>query len=39
LILIFGGPNATEKPGLTDDNVSSNDKSFLSTFPYLATPW
>ncbi|MGW8121516.1 DUF4331 family protein [Roseivirga echinicomitans] len=39
LILIFGGPDATEKPGLTDDNVSANDKEFLSTFPYLATPW
>ena len=38
LILIFGGPDATENPGLTDDNVDSNDKVFLTTFPYLATP-
>ena len=39
LILIFGGPDATEKPGLTSDNVSANDKPFLSSFPYLASPW
>lgn len=39
LILIFGGPNATSNPGLTSDNVSSNDKAFLTTFPYLANPW
>lgn len=39
LILIFGGPNATDNPGLTSDNVSSNDKAFLSSFPYLASPW
>jgi hypothetical protein len=38
LILLFGGPDAMSNPGLTDDNVSSNDKSFLTTFPYLATP-
>lgn len=38
LILIFGGPDATENPGLTDDHVDMNDKAFLSTFPYLATP-
>jgi hypothetical protein len=38
LILIFGGPDATANPGLTDDNVSSNDKNFLGDFPYLATP-
>jgi hypothetical protein len=25
-------------PGLTTDNVSVNDKPFLSTFPYLASP-
>lgn len=36
LILIFGGPDATSNPGLTDDHVSANDKSFQSTFPYLA---
>lgn len=39
LLLIFGGPDGTEKPGLTDDNVDSNDKPFLSSFPYLASPW
>ncbi len=38
LILIFGGPDATSNPGLTDDNVSANDVAFSSTFPYLAGP-
>jgi hypothetical protein len=38
LILIFGGPDAMANPGLTDDHVSQNDKAFLSTFPYLASP-
>lgn len=38
LILIFGGPNAMSNPGLTDDHVDGNDKSFLTEFPYLATP-
>lgn len=39
LILIFGGPNAMANPGLTSDNVSSNDKPFLTSFPYLAAPF
>ncbi|NNE25350.1 MAG: DUF4331 family protein [Saprospiraceae bacterium] len=39
LILIFGGPDGTANPGLTSDNVDANDKPFLSSFPYLATPW
>lgn len=39
LILIFGGPDATEKPGLTNDHVDSNDKPFLTSFPYLAMAW
>lgn len=42
LILIFGGEDGlsnSENPGLSDDNVSTNDKTFLSSFPYLATPW
>ncbi len=39
LLLIFGGPDGSEKPGLTDDNVNANDKPFLATFPYLASPW
>lgn len=39
LLLIFGGENGGENPTLTDDNVSSNDKPFLTTFPYLAKPW
>jgi hypothetical protein len=38
LILIFGGPDATENPTLTDDHVDGNDKVFLTSFPYLATP-
>ena len=38
LLLIFGGPMGTSNPGLTKDNVNANDKSFLSTFPFLATP-
>ncbi|WP_299114613.1 DUF4331 family protein [uncultured Winogradskyella sp.] len=42
LILIFGGETGltnSENPGLSDDNVNANDKAFLSSFPYLATPW
>ena len=38
LLLIFGGPAGTSNPGLTKDNVNANDKAFLNTFPYLATP-
>jgi hypothetical protein len=38
LILLFGGPDAMSNPGLTDDHVDANDKTFLTTFPYLATP-
>ncbi len=39
LLLIFGGPAGTDNPGLTSDNVDANDKAFLTSFPYLATPW
>jgi len=43
LILIFGGPEALTgnptNPGLIDDNVSANDKEFLTSFPYLAAPF
>lgn len=39
LLLIFGGPDGTANPGLTDDNVDANDKEFSNTFPYLASPW
>ena len=39
LILIFGGPSGSSNPGLIDDNVSSNDKSFIETFPYVAEPF
>jgi hypothetical protein len=39
LLLIFGGPMGTANPGLTKDNVNSNDKAFLTTFPYLAAPF
>lgn len=38
LLLIFGGAAGTANPGLTKDNVNANDKAFMSTFPYLATP-
>lgn len=39
LLLIFGGPAGTSNPGLTSDHVNANDKSFLPSFPYLATAW
>ncbi|MEO8406524.1 MAG: DUF4331 family protein, partial [Chitinophagaceae bacterium] len=39
LLLIFGGGAGTSNPGLTKDNVNANDKAFLTTFPYLATPF
>lgn len=39
LLLIFGGPSGTSNSGLTSDHVDSNDKSFLTSFPYLATAW
>lgn len=39
LLLIFGGEDFKENPQLSDDHVSANDKSFLTSFPYLATPW
>lgn len=39
LTLIFGGATGASNPGLTKDNVNSNDKTFLSTFPYLAAPF
>jgi hypothetical protein len=39
LLLIFGGADFKANPGLTSDNVAANDKAFLSTFPYLASPW
>jgi hypothetical protein len=39
LLLIFGGPAGADNPGLTNDNVSSNDKAFSQNFPYLASPW
>nr|WP_321247038.1 DUF4331 family protein [uncultured Psychroserpens sp.] len=38
LLLIFGGPTGADNPGLTNDNVDSNDKAFLASFPYLASP-
>ena len=43
LILIFGGPGAltgtpTNVP-LLHDNVNVNDKPFLASFPYLASPF
>ena len=39
LLLIFGGEDFSENPTLSDDNVSSNDKAFSASFPYLASPW
>ncbi|WP_339894163.1 DUF4331 family protein [uncultured Algibacter sp.] len=39
LLLIFGGEDFSENPTLSNDNVSSNDKPFLVSFPYLASPW
>ena len=38
LTLIFGGPTGTANPGLTSDHVNSNDKAFMTSFPYLANP-
>ncbi|WP_298338479.1 DUF4331 family protein [uncultured Algibacter sp.] len=38
LLLIFGGEDFTENPGLSNDNVDANDKAFLPSFPYLASP-
>ena len=39
LILIFGGATGASNPGLTNDHVDANDKAFLVSFPYLASPW
>ena len=39
LLLIFGGPTGASNPGLTSDNVDTNDKAFSASFPYLATAW
>lgn len=39
LLLIFGGPDGSANPGLTSDNVGANDKAFLASFPYLASPF
>ncbi len=39
LLLIFGGPDGTYNPNLTSDHVDANDKPFLSSFPFLASPW
>ncbi len=39
LLLIFGGEDFTENPGLSNDHVDANDKPFLTSFPYLASPW
>lgn len=47
LLLLFGGPDENnplndgsdeDTPLLIRDNVDANDKSFLTTFPYLASP-
>ena len=39
LTLIFGGSTGASNPGLTSDHISGNDKAFLTSFPYLASPF
>lgn len=39
LLLIFGGEDFSENPSLSNDNVDANDKTFSTSFPYLAAPW
>ena len=39
LLLIFGGPTGASNPSLTSDHVNTNDKPFLTSFPYLASAW
>ncbi|MES1219622.1 MAG: DUF4331 family protein, partial [Bacteroidota bacterium] len=39
LLLIFGGPDGSANPGLTSDHISSNDKPFMNSFPYMASPF
>jgi hypothetical protein len=39
LTLVFGGPDGSSNPGLTNDHTNVNDKAFLTTFPYLAAPF
>ncbi len=39
LLLLFGGPSGGSNPQLTKDNVNANDKAFLASFPYLASPF
>ncbi len=39
LTLIFGGPTGGDNAGLTSDHVNANDKAFLTSFPYEASPW
>jgi len=39
LTLIFGGATGGSNPGLTSDHVNTNDKPFLTTFPFLAAPF
>ena len=39
LILLFGGHAGALNPTLSDDHVATNDKTFLSSFPYEASPW
>ena len=39
LTLIFGGPTGGDNPQLTSDHVNTNDKPFLSSFPYMASPF
>jgi hypothetical protein len=39
LLWIFGGPDGSENPGLTNDGVPSNDAPYTTSFPYLVGPF
>jgi hypothetical protein len=39
LTLIFGGAAGASNPALISDHVNGNDKTFSTSFPYLATPF
>jgi hypothetical protein len=39
LILIYGGPAGVDNPTLISDFVPSNDATFSTSFPYVASPF
>jgi hypothetical protein len=39
LLFMYGGPDGTENPDLTKDNVDTNDAALPTSFPYLAAPF